>query len=178
MAHEIASILTCKLCSKKMAGPSLIIGPGQNGRVGQFMQQLAAHIMKDHPREYAYLEQKHLEFNGLQMLMQYTTTDSSLRFQRDWLRWQIHQQTLNARIPDEKIEEQSRQLAETIVDLVLAYEASARLAASTSRPGKPYEFDPAPARKYAAEKIAEVVKVLRDALQEPTEPRPSTPQLV
>jgi hypothetical protein len=170
MAHEIASVMTCKLCFKKLAGPALIVGPGQSGRVGEFLQKVAAHIMQAHPQEYKYLEQKHLEFNGLQMLMQYTTNDPSLRFQRDWLRWQIHQQTLNARIPDEKIEEQSRQLAVSIVDAVLADFCD------RARTHTAYESNSA--KKYAAEKIAEVIRVLRDSLQEPTEPKLSTAQLV
>jgi hypothetical protein len=157
MAHEIASVVTCRLCGRTIAGPSLILGPGQSNRVGVFMQSIAGHIAQFHVKEHKLLEQQALEFMGLLMVMQYTTKDEGFKFQRNWLRWRIHQTTLNARFPDEKIEEKSEEFAKSIVELVAADVLNGATAHTQAN---------------VAARVKELVTMIRDELQEPVEPKP------
>jgi hypothetical protein len=174
MPHEIASVLRCSLCSHMIAGPAgLVIGPGQANRVGQFMESLTEHLLKAHPNEFEVLQQKALEFFGLNCLMQYTTQDEAIRYQRNWLRWQIHQVTLNARFNDETLRTKSAEFAGALVDEVIS-----GLLDAFGVEGQ------APIRREAAQragvnikaaiggKVLELVTMIRDELQEPAEPQP------
>jgi hypothetical protein len=156
MPHEVFHAAKCRLCSKSIAGPSLILGPHQHSRVGVFMQSLVEHIERDHPKEFAYLEQKHLEFKGLLIVMQYTTTDLGMKYSREWLRWQIHQQTLNSRIPDEKLTPKCAEFSRDIVDEIFGGQA----------------FVTADQQAQLTKRITDLVRAIRDELQEPTEPKP------
>lgn len=134
------------------------------------MQSLATHIAQAHPQQHEYLQQKALEFMGLQTVMQYATTDANIQHSRNWLRWQIHQATIDARIPDDKIETQSRdfarELVASIVDEVSAYFMAAQ---------RPALFNSTHAVEATAAKVERLVRGVRDVLQEPTEPKPPKP---
>lgn len=174
MPHEIATVLRCKLCPpnavKSIAGPSLILGPGQSNRVGAFMQSLAQHLAQDHAQQHEFLQQKALEFMGLQTMMQYTTTDPNMLFSRDWLRWQIHQATLNARIPDDKLQAKSAEFAREIVKLIETDVFGWISAAQRSK-----VYDNREVIERTTRKVVELVTAIRNELQEPTEPRLSRP---
>jgi len=119
MAHEIAGICHCRLCAAKFTGPTgLIIQPGaaQNGRVAQYMQDLAGHIITAHPVENKNMELQALEYLGLQRMTLYSTTDKAIMEQRDFLRWKIHQSTLAHRLSDGQMDAASKEFAAQFVD--------------------------------------------------------------
>lgn len=124
MAHEIAGICHCRLCAEKFTGPTgLIIQPGagaQNGRVAQYMQNLAGHITGKHPAENRGMELQALEYLGLLRMTLYSTTDKGIVEQRDYLRWKIHQSTLAHRLTDAQMDAASKEFATQFVDDVIA----------------------------------------------------------
>lgn len=173
--HEIASVLTCKLCSEKIAGPGLVIGPGQaSGRVAKFMESLTTHLASKHAQEFEALQQQALEFFGLNCVMQYVTQDDRVKYQRDWLRWKIHQVTLNARYTDEALQNLAAQfsgiiyseLTPLIVDAVYA----SGVFPSENVP-KVFERAGENSRALIGAKLLEIVTIIRNELQEPTEPK-------
>lgn len=170
MPHEIATVLRCKLCppsrQKMIAGPSLVLGPGApTNRVGEFVKSLTDHIATEHPQTHEFLQQKMLEFFGLQCLMQYSTADDGIKYSRNILRWNIHQATLDVRIPDDKLETKSAEFARTIVEMVVD-----QLGIVQTTP-----YDLAPILDSVTEKVTEVFRGIRDVLQEPNPPaRPSS----
>lgn len=123
MAHEIAGICNCRLCGTKITGPAgLIIAPGAatNGRVAQYMQNLAGHIINGHKKENSNMETQALEYLGLLRMTMYSTTDKSIIEQRDFLRWKIHQSTLAHTLSDEQMDAASKEFATQFVDDVIA----------------------------------------------------------
>lgn len=173
MPHEIASVITCTLCTQKIAGPGLVIGAGQPaGRVQLFMESLTEHLAKAHAKEFEAIQQKVLEFFGLNCVMQYVTQDERVQYQRFWLRWRIHQHTLNARYSDEKIGKMSAELAGILYDeITAALLVILENAPATNLRGT---FDRAGENVRAAigARIVEIVTIVRNELQEPTEPKP------
>jgi len=173
MPHEIASVLTCKLCTHKIAGPAgLVIGPGQSSRVGQFMESLTAHLAQAHPKQFEVLQQKALEFFGLNCIMQYVTQDDRVRYQRDWLRWQIHQVTLNARYTDEKLGLMAAHFAGEMVDETIEALMHAMQAADSGNLRNVFGRAGVNIKAGVGAKLVEIVTTIRNELQEPTEPQP------
>lgn len=172
MPHEIASVLTCKLCSTKIAGPGLVIGPGQAaGRVAKFMDSLTTHLASAHAKEFEALQQQALEFFGLNCVMQYVTQDDRVKYQRDWLRWKIHQVTLNARYTDEALAKLSAQFAGIIYE-----ELTGLLRGTVSSIPPQYlevflERSGENGRALIGGKLTEITTIIRNELQEPTEPK-------
>lgn len=170
--HEIASVLTCKLCAQKIAGPGLVIGPGQaSGRVAQFMESLTTHLAQKHAKEFEVLQQQALEFFGLNCVMQYVTQDDRVKYQRDWLRWKIHQVTLNARYTDDALGQMAAHFAGSIYDeitaallVILENAPSVNLRGTFDRAGENV-------RAAIGAKLMEIVTIIRNELQEPTEPK-------
>ena len=160
MAHEIASIVRCKvntlgtICGKSFTAPAaLIIQPGQqtNGRVPQFMASLAEHIITGHPRLNKHLEARALEFMGMLRLQNFIlSNDPELTRQRDYLRWSVHQATLNAQFSDERIEEFCEMIAERCAEIM-------------TRP----DIDPAERVPMIKGLLGDVLLGMRDQLQEP-----------
>lgn len=170
--HEIATVLRCKLCppanAKAIAGPSGILTPGApTNRVGEFVKALTEHISTAHPQHHEYLQQKMLEFFGLQLMMQYSTADPGIQYSRNVLRWNIHQATLDARIPDDKLEIKSQEFADELVDLVVT-----DVMRYFKAPVGDLSFDTRPTKLRITEKVREVFRGIRDVLQEPNAPAP------
>jgi len=166
MPHEIASVLTCKLCNEKIAGPGLIVGPGQaSGRVAQFMEKLTAHLGARHPKELGALHQKALEFFGLNCVMQYVTQDDRVKYQREFLRWSIHQVTLDARYSNEQLDDAAASHAEACTLAVVNGLAPA-LGIPEERLTRAMEN----VRPQIAALFLEPIKIMREKLQEPEPP--------
>jgi hypothetical protein len=59
--------------------------------------------MKDHRQYFESVILEAQQYQGLLFMMPFQTTDEEFQQQRDYLRWSVHQQTLNARLTDEKL---------------------------------------------------------------------------
>lgn len=168
--HEIAGVARCKLCGRAFAGSSgFIIGQDNNGRIQGYLQKLAGHLQEAHSEIMGAVALRALEFQGMLMLLNYSLSDPQLNKQRDQLRWQIHQQTLNARIPNEKLLEKSKHFAMSLTDTFLSVCTPEQQAALQN-------FIPQ-LRSEACELIKQLVTMLRDELEEPNKYPPNLIEL-
>lgn len=172
MPHEVASVLTCKLCTEKIAGPGLVVGPGQaSGRVAKFMESLTTHLAQRHAKEFEALQQQVLEFFGLNCVMQYVTQDDRVKYQRDWLRWKIHQVTLNARYSDDALQNLSAQFAGIIYSELTPLLMDAVMNSGGNNMATVLERAGENCRALIGAKLTEITTIIRNELQEPTEPK-------
>lgn len=114
MPHEIAGITTCKLCRKKFTGPQAVIVGQQHGRLVNYLNEIVQHFQKEHPKESDALELKVLSYRGLLQLMNFKTTDTGIKEQRDYLRWETSQSVLPVRLTDDSLQGLSNELAENL----------------------------------------------------------------
>lgn len=162
MPHEVSGITTCNLqkadgsgkpCGAKFAGPEYI-DLGQNGgRMGQLFEKLLRHMMDEHPYHMQQILLKGEEYKGLLYMMAFTTTDKEFQEQRNYFRWAVHQQTLNASITDEKLGLRVTEVAEAAAAEILSH--------------GPVPWDIANTVSRHFEKM---LREMRDALQEPVAP--------
>jgi hypothetical protein len=169
---ELAGITTCNLphpknpgqvCGQRFAGPQhLIIGEGAPGRMKTLLEKLVMHLHTQHPEYFAQVMIQGEEYKGLLWVMAFQTSDPELQQQRDYLRWSIHQRTLNASLSDEKLRGAVDQIANNIwheLQFWLQSGQKGNLLASISRILTPE------------------LQAIRDALQEPVAPpNPLAPQ--
>jgi len=168
MAHEIASACKCKLCGETIIGQAgLILDAGlagldpANQRTAQFTLRLADHVIRKHPHENKALETKALEFLGMLRLANYATSDRGILEQRDFLRWTVHQATLNGRLSDEKLTTAAVDFAGKVVDLCVA-----SLILQVPAP-EHVERVSVSLKAQAAETLAEILNGLREIIEEP-----------
>jgi len=116
---DLAGITTCLLCGVSFAGPRVaIIGAHNGSGFEQLMQALGAHLKQKHPEQGQIMMQNGAAFMEWLFLGNFKTTDAELSKQRDFVRWQVHQQTIKARWPDEQVREQCAELAESLLQCV------------------------------------------------------------
>jgi hypothetical protein len=118
MSHEIAAVTTCKLCGRKFTGPIIIVGEPPHGRLNRYLQQLAEHIVREHPEVNQGLEIAALHYLGVLRMLNYQSSDTELTGQVDYQRWVTHRQTQAATLSDEALTAGAGTMALSIVDLV------------------------------------------------------------
>lgn len=169
MPHEVSGITTCNLqkpdgkpCGATFAGPQhLVIGAQNGGRMATLFEKLLRHMMDEHPHHMQQILLKGEEYKGLLYMMAFTTTDQEFQEQRNYFRWAVHQQTLNASITDEKLGLRVTEVAEAAAAEILAH--------------GPVPWDIA---KTVSRHFEKLVREMRDALQEPVAPpNPMAPKV-
>jgi hypothetical protein len=167
MPHEIAGITTCTLsnaegkpCGQKFAGPMhLVIGPNAPSRMAALLEKLVQHLAKAHPENFKAMLLEAQQYQGLLFMMAFQSTDTEFREQQNYYRWCVHQQTLNARLSDEKLR--------------LAAAAVTEAAIHDWRADVDLKED---LKMHVSRRIEIALRDLRDALQEPLEPpNPAAP---
>jgi hypothetical protein len=119
--NGLAPTTTCVHCSEHFDGGAEIIGQ-PTARLEVLLKKLGSHIQKKHPDPE---QAQQLAMYGaalMEMLFlrkNFTSTDPGLIQHRDQMRWNIHQQTLNARFSDESLREQCATLATRLMDEAL-----------------------------------------------------------
>jgi hypothetical protein len=154
---ELADITTCVHCGQKFTHPRITIIGAPKARLDNYMAGLAKHLVEKHPEIGEQMVPLGSTFMELLFLRNFKTTDPELNEQQDRVRWQIHQQTLKARYPDENLIAQCRYLSQRLVDTMAELDNEA--------PGMVAHGDLV---RSAYECILiEVVTAIRDALEEP-----------
>jgi len=162
-AHTMG-LTICNLCGKKFSGPSaLVIG---QPAIQPYLEEITKHFIKAHKEEEQAIGIKALEFLGMLRLMNFRTADPDIAKQIDYLRWQIHQQTLSARIPDDKLIERTEEVAARLVEMFCAVLKMACDAKVESMPTVMGELEPI-MRKNVRETLEVIFRGIRDVLQEP-----------
>lgn len=157
---------TCKLCGQRFMGPKIqgvLIGSGP--KTDAYMQDLGKHIAEQHPTAQAAIEAHGLAFMGMLRLLQFTTNDEGLKTLRDKFRWQIHQQTINVRIPEQKLVEESKRVAGQMVDKCIELASDGYTITAT---GSETLADLVEDMKVeTARRLEEIIRSLRDLMEEP-----------
>jgi hypothetical protein len=107
---------TFKICGQKFSHPHVTIIGDDKARLNHYMEGLAKHLHSKHPEVGQAMVAAGAAFMELLFLRNFKTTDAELSEQQDRMRWQIHQQTLKARYPDENLREQAEAMAEDIFE--------------------------------------------------------------
>lgn len=115
--NGLSPITTCKHCNERFDGGVAIIGQPSK-RMQDLLMKLGSHMNTKHPDHARSLDIYGAAFMGFMFLLNFKTTDEELGLHRDRLRWQIHQQTLNARFSDESLREQCKRLAASVLKVV------------------------------------------------------------
>lgn len=118
MSHELADITTCLHCGQKFSSPRVTIIGQPTARLEQYLEALAKHLQEKHPQRGMIMAQHGAAFMELVFLRNFKTTDPELSEQQDRVRWQIHQQTLKARYPDENVKEQALGLSSILLNAI------------------------------------------------------------
>lgn len=162
--HEISGITTCLVCGRKFAGPQGIIIGQPRGHA--LLEKLHAHLENAHPEQSHAIHVLSLQYVGLLRMMNFSTSDATMKIEVDKLRWAINQQTIAARISDETIATQTAKTASKIVDSffgIVQMEAdrtgdSIPEYITMMRPGVTAEIQTA---------LSELITAMRDVMQEP-----------
>ena len=159
---QIAGITTCRHCQKNFVGPAgmLITTDGRNAdRVTQLVKALLEHLTKEHPNELMQANIAAMQFNSLQIMLNFSTTDQAFNEARNMLRWEVHQRTLSASFSDEALKKGAQ--------------AAALEIASRSQDAGPESEHHASLEALIAEVIERELRAVRNALQEPEPPKPA-----
>jgi hypothetical protein len=119
------------------------------------------HLEKKHPRLNAALEVSSMGYLGLLRLMQFRSSDPGVQQERDRSRWNLLQQVLPCRMPDEKIAYQSYKFAQELLELV---EDDMSKAGCLQLEWGPHRV---PTLNKISAKIRELMTGYRDAVEEP-----------
>jgi len=122
--NELADITTC-FCGQKFTGPRLQVIGEPNARLRKYIEGLSQHFQEKHPDVARAMDAQALFYCGWLFLRNFRTTDPELKAERDRKRWEVHQQTLNARFSDESLTAQCRNLSQRLVDTVAALDHAA-----------------------------------------------------
>lgn len=114
----LADITTCVHCGQKFSHPRLTIIGDNRARLNSYMKGLNDHLASKHPDLGMQMAQHGMAFMEMLFLMNFRTTDPELSEQQDRVRWQVHQQTLKARYPDENLKTQASELAAMLLDAI------------------------------------------------------------
>jgi hypothetical protein len=112
-----------KPCGQRFSAPRVQIIGDDKARLNQYLEGLSKHIGAKHPEVGQMMVQAGAAFMEMLFLRNFTTTDPELSEQQDRMRWQVHQQTLKARYPDENLQQQAGQLAGMLVDTLSALDS-------------------------------------------------------
>lgn len=112
----LAPITTCVHCGARFDGGVEIIGK-PTARVEALLMKLGSHMNTKHAEHVVPLEINGAAYMGMLFLSNFKSTDAALNLERDRQRWQVHQQTLNARFSDESLLQQCKALAKRIYDV-------------------------------------------------------------
>lgn len=178
MSHELADITTCmvpvplpgvpgsyKPCGQKFTSHRVpIIGEDKNARLHKYLSGLAKHLSEKHPDLGLQMAQHGAAFMEMLFLRNFKTTDPELSEQQDRVRWQVHQQTLKARYPDENLREQADSVAEWLVGRTLDYCPSLDQTKIFEKIKSVY-----------CKHLIEAFTSIRDALEEPNKYAPPSP---
>jgi hypothetical protein len=172
----IRGITTCQvpigpgqLCGKVFTGPTYaMIGQGKHTEVIRYMNEIQQHFIKAHPAESEATQNRSLEFLTMLRILQFKTTDSELREQAEFLRWQIHQQVIPIRLRNEKLKGMAEAYAKEIVEMFLN-EIRGTLGSNILGllPPAKLEALKAAGRQRIAEKTFSTMGELRDLYEEP-----------
>jgi hypothetical protein len=154
---ELADITTCTHCGQKFSSPRVQIIGEPTARLEQYLKALSKHLAEKHPELGQQMVQHGAAFMEMLFLRNFKTTDPELSEQQDRVRWQVHQQTLKCRYPDENLKGQANALARHI-----AICAASDVPESQERKDWIDHMDSA-----FTEMIAEAFTSIRDALEEP-----------
>jgi hypothetical protein len=161
--HTIA-LTICNLCGEKFSGPSALV-VGQPA-IAPYLERITMHFMKRHKKEENACAIKALEFLGMLRLMNFRTADPDIGRQLDYLRWSVHQQTLAARIPDDKLIERTSDAASRLVDTFWAVLTMSYDQRQDSTPEFVQALKPALIAEMRT-MLEEIFRGIRDVLQEP-----------
>lgn len=156
---ELAAITKCLLCGQSFTTQYIQIIGKPDQRFEKYMQDLKKHLDARHPEQALIMVQNGGAFMEMLFLMNFQTTDEELRKKIDFVRWQVHQQTLGARIKDDKLRNTCGSLAQRLVAMVL----DAKLTEGAMGAER---LDDRLAREFTEELIP-VFTGIRDELQEP-----------
>jgi hypothetical protein len=162
-AHTVA-LTICNLCGEKFSGPSALI-VGQPA-IAPYLERITMHFMTRHKKEESAVAIKALEFLGMLRLMNFRTADPDIGRQLDYLRWSVHQQTLAARIPDDKLIERTADAASRLVDTLWAMLTMSYNQRQDSMPEFVQALKPALTTEVGT-MLEEIFRGIRDVLQEP-----------
>ena len=149
-APELADITTCVHCGQKFSHPRLTIIGENKARLNSYMKGLNDHLAQKHPDLGLQMAQHGMAFMEMIFLRNFRTTDPELSEQQDRVRWQVHQQTLKARYPDENLNEQASELAGILMSAMVDAEDT-----------------PQSIHQAFQLQIADAFRSIRDALEEP-----------
>jgi hypothetical protein len=164
---EIAGITVCNLCGKRFAGPMTVAVGHHNGRLEWYLKKLVDHFNTEHVEQSRAIELRGLEYTGMLRMMNFKTGDAEIARQCDFLRWQIHQQTLYGRMSDENLTAATAELTAHLIDSVIAV----MITAAEKHGGIDVPELVASTKAQLAEEIARQIRPefegLRNALEEP-----------
>lgn len=162
-AHTMG-LTVCNLCGETFAGPSaLVIG---QPAIAPYLEKITRHFMTHHKKEEQAISIKALEFLGMLRLMNFRTSDPDIGKQIDYLRWSVHQQTLAASIPDDKLIERTEEATLHIVDTLWAVLTMTYDARQDSMPDYIRALKPTIISELGS-MLEEIFRGIRDVLQEP-----------
>jgi hypothetical protein len=141
-----------KPCGQKFSAPRVAIIGDDKARLNSYLEGLSKHLGAKHPEVGQMMVQAGAAFMEMLFLRNFKTTDPELSEQQDRMRWQVHQQTLKARYPDENLNAQVDDLA---IELVLTSTMEEGDAGFSARK-EAYVF-----------LLTEAFRSIRDALEEP-----------
>ena len=150
MNTPLTDITECRLCGATFTGPRIAIVGRPDARIQALLESLGSHLNLKHPQQAQAMNINGAAYMGLLFMMHFKSTDAELNSQRDILRWQIHQMTLNARFSDESLKTLCDALALRLLDC--------------------------PTRETARSILLEVFTGMRDVLEEPNRYAVSKPE--
>jgi hypothetical protein len=156
MSTELTHLTTCIHCGQKFSSPRIEILGEPTARLEAYLKALSDHLKKRHPELGQVMVAHGAAFMEMLFLRNFKTTDPELSEQQDRVRWQVHQQTLKCRYPDEHLMQQACELGELLYQIVVA---------NLDECGGIKEPDELKAD--LASNIEEAFTSIRDALEEP-----------
>jgi len=118
---ELADITTCVHCGQKFSSPRLTIIGEPTARLESYLKGLSRHLQEKHPQLGQLMVQQGAAFMEFLFLRNFRTTDPELSEQQDRVRWQVHQQTLKARYPDESLRNDAAALGARLCEVFRGY---------------------------------------------------------
>jgi hypothetical protein len=159
-------VTICQVCKRQFTAPVRLLGSTDPQELLRYLADLIYHFQNQHREADKKINERMWEFGGMLRIAQYRTTDPDITGQLDFLRWRLHQQTLAARIPDDKLIHQVDELAGRLVDTFMAMLTMAFDSIHEATPGFVDTMKP----ELTVEIICQLMPILRgirDVLEEP-----------
>jgi hypothetical protein len=159
---ELAIPIQCTLCPRKFYGPAAALIGDQHAHGAQrLIQQLMKHVAETHEQEFLGAQVLAAEYQGWRILSIFQTDDPKVNQQWDLFRWKIHQASLRCRA--QKLDVRAREVVSEIESAINQRAGDAGFAFTDED------------SKIIAAKIHDVLKELRDILEEPNLYTPAEP---